>query len=238
MTRPPWEGLRRNSRVLGTGPTRCGKSFFFEKLIRAQRHAIIVDSKHRWTWSGPAAHPRYDLMTYTKKQLVEALRKVEAAGDGRPVVFRPRRITFEDFERGLGLAAKERNHDLNYLWWLALERGNTLIYHDELALDVDATAFEQKQPLWKELVVTGEGLGVGMWAASQRPQRIPLIASTEASSRFTFYLREETDQKRVQTFFGGEIPWPILARNKYSFVWASDEMLLSDAPLVPMRIAA
>jgi hypothetical protein len=232
----PFLNLARNTRVLGVGPTRCGKSHLFRAILIPQRHVIVVDSKHRWTWD--IADARYRRIVYTIEELVEALRAVEAAGDGAPVVFRPRRLTFEDFDRGTGLAAKERNRDLNRLWWLALERGWTLVYHDELSLDVSPTAFDSLQPMWRELVVTGEGLGVGMYAASQRPKRIPLIASTEASNRFTFFLRDRSDQDTVQSYLGAEIPWDVLARNRHSFVWANDELTHSYAPLVPMRLAA
>lgn len=228
--------LVRNTRVLGIGPTGSGKSYLFRSLLKAQRHVIVVDSKHGWDWGHD--HPRFQRFAYTRDDLVRELRAVEAAGDGAPVVFRPRRITFGDFMSGAGAFYKERQADLNYLWWLAMERGNTLVYHDEISLDVSASTFESTAPLWRELVVTGRFRGCGMWAGSQRPQRIPLIASTESSDRFTFFLRETTDQDRVDHFFGGGVPWGVLARNRHSFVWATDESMHSEAPLVPMRLAA
>lgn len=225
--------LPRNSRVLGIGPTGSGKSWLYRALLKAQRHVIVVDSKHGWDWGD--SDVRFRRVAYSMTDLVRELRAVEAAGDGAPVVFRPRRITFEDFDSGgSGAFMRERNRDLNYLWSLALERGNTLVYHDEISLDVSGSTFEATAPLWRELVITGRFRGCGMWAGSQRPQRIPLIASSEASDRFTFFLREPTDQARVDHYFGGGVPWDVLARKPHSFVWANDETMHSTAPLQPM----
>jgi energy-coupling factor transporter ATP-binding protein EcfA2 len=228
--------LQRNSRVLGTGPTGSGKSYLFRALLKAQRHAIIVDSKHGFEWND--SDPRFSRVVYSVADLVRALRDVERVGDGAPVIYRPRRITFEDFEAGSASFLAQRRSDLNYLWWLALERGNTLVYHDEISLDVPGASFEAVAPMWRELVITGRFRGCGMWAGSQRPARIPLIASTEASDRFTFFLRSPTDQQVVDHYFGGGVPWATLAANEHSFVWASDATMNTSASLLPMRLGA
>jgi energy-coupling factor transporter ATP-binding protein EcfA2 len=234
LTRAELKELPRNSRVLGVGPTGSGKSVLFRALLMAQRHAIIVDSKHGWNWE--TGDLRYSRFAYSIRELVNHLRAIEEAGTGDPVVYRPRRVTFADFDRGIGVFQRERNRDLNQLWAIALERGNTLVYHDEISLDVSASTFESTAPMWRELVITGRWRGVGMWCGSQRPQRIPLIASTEASDRFAFFLREKTDQERADHFCGGSVPWGVLAKHPHSFVWADDETMHSTTPLQPQRL--
>jgi hypothetical protein len=77
--------------------------------------------------------------------------------------------------------------------------GNVTIYIDEV---YGVCHRGQAGPWLTALYTRGRELGIGVWAATQRPSWIPLFVLSESEWLLTFRLQLEADQRRVAQMMG------------------------------------
>jgi hypothetical protein len=121
---------------------------------------------------------------------------------------------------------KDNAAQLDKVPGLAMERGHTLLYYDDVVYVAGAMDYQQRAPNFFYSLTVGRGKGVGVWCVSQRPALIPISVHTESDVRVTFYLRRLSDRKRVEESFGSDqIPWSQMKVQPYSFVMGNDMTL-------------
>jgi hypothetical protein len=84
-----------------------------------------------------------------------------------------------------------------------LAAGNCTVYVDELYGVVAPGA--KPSPYLTALWTRGRELGVGAWAATQRPSWVPLFALSEAQHFFAFRLLLDEDRGRMASFMGPRV---------------------------------
>lgn len=99
------------------------------------------------------------------------------------------------------------------------KRGNRLIFCDEVTGLVDVLGLNlDVQTLWTQ----GSSMGCGLWAASQRPARVPLWAYSQASHLFLGRIGDRRDRKRFGEISGIDAraveDWT-LGLNKYEWLY-------------------
>lgn len=194
-----------NQRVAVYGPTGCGKTYFCKNILKQYANVIQIDFKHHLTVS------QGDYEAENLKQLTQAMRKQDETGEH--IIYRVPRAHL----------LKENAASLDTVAALAMERGNTILYYDDVVYVAGATDFQQRAPNFYYALTVGRGKGVGVWACSQRPSRIPVPVHTESDTRITFYSRRKTDRATIEESFGSdEIPWETLRRTRFSFVMGND----------------
>ena len=198
----------RSDRACFIGPTGCGKSVLAQAALEHYgTDYVVVDPKKQWEPSAAQGPVR----------LVESMAKLRGAlddshKDGRPVIVRPSRSDVEQY----GWSAP-----CNEVARLCLERGNTIVYFDELYYVARGSDFFVTAPDYYYAITTGRSLGVGVWGSVQRPAWVPVAALTESDVRYTFFLRALSDRKTVEGLTG-PVDWDGLRRNKHSFMAATD----------------
>lgn len=207
-----------DERVVFIGPTGSGKTTLARFMLSLQSDVVFVDFKHR-------EHLRSDdLEAVDLGTLHSALDR--ASETGQRVVYR---VPADHL-------LPQNARQLDYVAKLALERGDTLLYYDDLVHVARGNDFFERAPFYFLAVTTGREKHVRVWGSVQRPTWIPLVALSESDVRATFYLRATDDRKRVQSFMG-EVPWDVLQRERHSFVMATD--LTTTKPLrLDLRRAA
>lgn len=89
------------------------------------------------------------------------------------------------------------------LYWskimnLIYEAGNVTVYIDELYAIVDPGS--KPTPEFNALYTRGREFGIGVWASTQRPVFVPLVAISESEVFFMFRLTLDEDRKRMAAF--------------------------------------
>lgn len=108
--------------------------------------------------------------------------------------------------------------------------GNVTVYIDELYGVVPPG--DQNRALWA-LYTRGREFGIGVWAATQRPVWVPLVALSEAEHYFMFRLALDEDKQRMSAFMGKEVLSTI--KDKHGFFYMSAE---ADNPSYLSRLEA
>ena len=93
------------------------------------------------------------------------------------------------------------------------QQGDVLLYIDEMYGVVPPG--KRLPPYLNALYTRGRELGIGVWAATQRPAWVPLVMLSEAEWIVTFRLQLESDRQRIAAIVGEKV----LARvpDKYGF---------------------
>ena len=172
-------------RVAFVGKTQSGKTHVAGILALPIRRLIVIDPKGKLSnlarsqagkYSWRLAEPSTDEGGRTRREL-------EAGGAGR--------LRFPAPVRG--------DYEAVFRWAYRLE--NVTIYIDELYGATEGTRPGQ----WLRACYTrGAELGIGVWAAFQRPRDIPKIALTEAEWRFLFQLPDPDDREFMRRQMGGD----------------------------------
>jgi hypothetical protein len=99
--------------------------------------------------------------------------------------------------------------------------GNLTIYIDELY----AVNPPNRQPSDALFAVytRGRELGLGVWASTQRPVWIPLVALSEAEHFFMFRLQLFEDRQRMAAFMGNEVTRTITDRHGFFYMYADND---------------
>lgn len=208
-----------DNRVAIYGPTGCGKTVLCETLLPLYDNVVKLDFKHHLE-----AH-KDDLVVDNLTKLRKAMEKQDN-DPRRQIIYRVPRESL----------LKENCASLDAVPALAMERGHTLLYYDDVVYVAGATDYQQRAPNFFFALTVGRGKGVGVWAVSQRPALIPISVHTESDIRITFYLRRDADRKRVEEAFGSDqIPWETMKVNKYSFVMGNDLTMTSPQRINPKK---
>lgn len=79
------------------------------------------------------------------------------------------------------------------------KRGNCIVFADEVAGLVKELKLERElSAVW----MRGEGMGTGLWAATQRPAHVPLHAYSQATHVFLGYEADAATRKRMSEIAG------------------------------------
>src|SRR5690348_7842342 len=71
------------------------------------------------------------------------------------------------------------------------------------------TPGRRPDPWLLALYTRGRELGIGVWAAAQRPASVPVVMFTEADWFLMFRLQRFEDQKRMAEYIGDEALRPL-----------------------------
>jgi hypothetical protein len=171
------------------GKTGSGKTFLARALTAPVRRLLVLDPK------GTLNRPDWRLQDWTPK----AAREMERGKAGRLRVPYP-------FER-----------DGDWSYWLqwAYSIGNVLVYIDEMYGVVEP--YKRPSAALMALYTRGRELGIGTWAATQRPSAVPIVMFSEAEWLYQFRLLNPDDLKRVASWMGSELSLRIPFSDPFGF---------------------
>ena len=167
------------------GMTGCGKSTFCQHLLLNRRNVVIVDPKHQFT-------------TLQDHDIAYTVEQLDSLGNGedsavRPIIFRP---SMEYLDSG----------QINEVYAWVFERGNTLLYNDELTTIIpNAMKFPSKL---RAIHTQGRSKGITVVETTQRPSGIPGWIYSESDVFVKFTLGTAADQKRMSEYMGETVIEP------------------------------
>lgn len=174
VLQPDRLNIRRNDRALFVGATGSGKTTLAKSLMWGQRHVAIMDPKRTFTLP-----PEAGATTTSDREVVEAWEGPE------PIIYRPGLDLLNDIE------------SVDWFYWWVYERGNTLVYTDELMMVSSGAKLPRG---YAACIQLGREKGIGAWHATQRPARVPLVCLTESEHIFAFRLRHPDDRVRIAEY--------------------------------------
>lgn len=166
--------IKRNDRAIFLGATGSGKTTLAKALMYGLKNVAIIDPKRTFrlpeSWSPTTTDDREIVETWDKST---------------PLIYRP------DAE------SLRRPDASDWFFEWAFNRGNTLVYVDEAMLVTNGT----NPPIfYAACIQQGRERGVGVWHATQRPSRVPIVLLSESEHVFAFRLRNPDDRKRVADY--------------------------------------
>jgi energy-coupling factor transporter ATP-binding protein EcfA2 len=207
----PQISLNTNERVFITGKTGSGKSFLARYLTRKIKRLVVLDGK------GTLGVPDWNLTDWEPGANLSDPSKE----------FRLR-------------AVPSLKIDLVDYWDSVLEKclrsGNITIYIDELYAVVPPN--KTASPTIFACYTRGREFGLGMWASTQRPVWIPLVAMSEAEHFFMFRLQLLEDKQRLAAFMGSEVTQPVLDEHGFYYMKAIDDKVKYYKKFNPIETAA
>ena len=107
----------------------------------------------------------------------------------------------------------------------ALKRGNLVVYFDETNGLVSASQFSAE---FARLVTQGRKHKVAVWAATQRPTRVPEILLSQAENWAIFRVITPQDRKKIAEYTGTKVTLQTRLENFFWWHWtqASDDAVL------------
>lgn len=165
--------LRGSDRVAFVGKTGSGKTYAARLLLAHSQRLVVCDPKG--TLRG-----KWGLAEWSAKTR-------RALANGKPVRVR--------IPAAIGDIAHWEK-----LFALCMQAGNVTVYIDEVYGVLDAG--NRPGAYLTALYTRGRELGIGVWAATQRPSWIPLFVLSEAEWFLAFRLQLEADAKRVGSLIG------------------------------------
>jgi energy-coupling factor transporter ATP-binding protein EcfA2 len=185
--------IKRSERVFIVGTTGSGKTTLAKALLYKSPNVVILDPKR--TFNLPEG---WDHVIYTN------FNEIKRHKDEETVIYRP---TLEEMEKGTN----------DFFEWV-FDRGNTLLYIDEVMRVVNGTRIGKGYATCLQL---GRERGVGVWSATQRPANIPLVVMTESEHYFVFRLRNIEDRKRIYEYTGHP-EFLRMPKDQYGFWYYND----------------
>jgi energy-coupling factor transporter ATP-binding protein EcfA2 len=174
----PQISLATNERVFITGKTGSGKTYLARYLTQKVKRLVVLDGK------GTLGTPEWKLEAWEGNS-----HKLQG---NEPIRLR---------------AVPPLKSDLGSYWDDILETclrvGNITVYIDELYAVVPPN--KQASPVLFACYTRGRETGLGIWASTQRPVWIPLVAMSESEHFFMFRLQLWEDKQRLAAFMGNDV---------------------------------
>lgn len=199
--------IRSDERVFLCGKTGSGKTYAARHVCAALRRLVVLDPKAR------IDSEEWSLRPWDREARM-LLR------NGEPI---------RTLVRGpIGPGAEE---EWDRAYREVLNAGNATIYIDEVYGVIESG---RPSPYLTALWTRGRELGIGAYAASQRPSWVPLVLMSEAEHYFAFRLSLMDDRRRMSEFMGSEVMYPF--EDEHGFYYAradwSAPLYLRSLPLV------
>lgn len=190
--------VRSDERVFLCGKTGSGKTYAARVLCAKTQRLIVLDPKARIN-PGPGGKDPWRLMPWDR----EARRLLAASDPVRALVRVPVGADLEEAWEPIYEAV--------------LAAGNCTIYIDEV-YGVAPNA-NRPSPYLAALWTRGRELGVGAFAASQRPFWVPIVMLSEATHFFNFRLRVMEDRRRMSEHMGPEVLEEVPRGDEHGFFY-------------------
>lgn len=191
--------FRSDERIFTCGKTGSGKTYAMHKICRKLKRLVVLDPKARID----AKEWNLDPWDRESKMLLQNNEPVRA------LVRAP-----------IGPGAEET---WEQAYKAVLNAGNCTIYVDEV---YGVVQHGNAGPWLTAIWTRGRELGIGAYAASQRPVWVPIVMMSEAEHFMVFRLTVGDDRRRVSEFLGPKVMEVI--RDVHGFWYARD---VWDAPI-------
>ena len=193
--------LRGSERWLFVGKTGSGKSYLARALLREMARRgwpiVIVDPSAFWMGKNP---------------------KWERNGPG--TIEKPRLVTHFNPKLAVQLYVPSipgwQDPGLDALMADCLTRGKLVLYFDETNGLVSANQFS---PWFARVVTQGRKHELAVWAATQRPTRVPEILLSQAENWAIFRVIAPQDRKRIAEYTGSKATAQQRLEPFYWFYW-------------------
>lgn len=189
--------IKAGDRVFACGKTGSGKTYLMERLTRGLSRLAVLDGKGTLGSWGLAEWNRESRAMLRNGEAVRV------------------RITW-DVSDG----------DVWEYWESILEElyaaQNLTIYCDELYALSDQPG-SKVQPALRAIYTRGREMGIGAWAATQRPVSVPLVCLSESEHFFSFRLTMDDDRARMAEFMTQSVREPIQDVHGFWYMFAQDE---------------
>jgi hypothetical protein len=182
--------------VFVCGKTGSGKTYLMERLTRPLPRLVVLDGKGTLgTWG---------LLPWDRES--KAMLKNEESARVR--------VTWD-----IG------DNDVWQFWEDILEEiyaiRNLTVYIDELYAMSDVPG--KVQPALRAIYTRGRELGIGAWAATQRPVSVPLVCMSESEHFFCFRLTMDDDRARMAEFMTQQVREPIKDLHGFYYMQAAQD---------------
>lgn len=188
--------IATNERVFICGKTGSGKTFLARYLTKQIKRLVVLDGK------GTLGTPEWNLDPWN---------------DG---------IDLKDQDKQFRLrAVPPLKAELADYWdsvlMSCIRAGNITVYIDELYAVCPPN--KPPTPTIFACYTRGRELGLGMWASTQRPVWIPLVALSESEHFFVFRLQLMEDKQRLAAFMGTQVLQQISEEHGFYYMQAVDD---------------
>lgn len=191
--------IKSNERVSLVGMTSSGKTYFARAFLAHSPRLIVVDPK------GTQYNHLWDTVPYSENS-IKTLQEIDKNGEytGRARI----RITAP-------ISRKEWEYYFAIIYGLR----NITVYIDELYGVTPPVAGEWLQALYTR----GRELGIGVWAAMQRPVFVPKFVFSEAEWKVMFRLELDDDKEFMARNVFGPIAKEELYNHQFIIKRAGDK---------------
>jgi energy-coupling factor transporter ATP-binding protein EcfA2 len=207
--------LRGSERWLFVGKTGSGKSYLAKALLREMSRRgwpiVIVDPSAFWMGADP---------------------KWPRTGPG--TIDAPRLVTRYDPRLAVQLYVPSipgwQDAGLDNLMAACLKRGRLVLYFDETNGIVSASQFSAQ---FARVVTQGRKHQLAVWAATQRPTRVPEILLSQAENWAIFRVITPQDRKKIAEYTGSSVTKQQRLPSFFWFYWnqtQDDATLMAPIP--------
>lgn len=177
-------------RVAFVGKTQTGKTHAAGILALGIERLLVIDGKGKLSNSSRKAAGKYtwNLAEWNDRSGHDARQKLERGEGGRIRIPAPLSGNYEPY------------------FYYAYRLENVTVYIDEMFSIQEGT----RPGRWLNACYTrGAEMGIGIWAAAQRPRNVPAIMFSEAEWKLQFWLPRKSDREFMADEIGEEALQPL-----------------------------